>query len=217
MGNASGTAAGDYWIGEPLRVTVLDLAAYIGLVAVGFATANICIGLMIWGRYSPVRNWPHRRFDVFRIHRWTGYATLAFTLLHPLPLLFSAKPPFRLVDIAFPVWSPQQPLENTIGAAALYLFVLVIATSIYRIEIGRHLWKRFHYLTYAAAACLFIHGILTDPNLNHSTFDPLDGEKLFVEICLAIVVLAASWRMHYSHRKRLTQGLARIVRPAPAD
>ena len=204
-------------MGELPRVTVLDLAADIGLIAVGFATANLCIGLMIWGRYSPVRFWPHRRFDVFRVHRWTGYATLGFTLLHPLPLLLSSRPAFRWVDIAFPVWSPQQPLENTIGAGALYLFVIVVATSIYRIEIGRHLWKRFHYLTYAAAACLFIHGILTDPNLNHSRIDPFDAEKVFVELCLVIVIFAASWRLHYSRRKRQSQALAPIGRPAPAD
>lgn len=198
-------------------MTVLDLAAEIGLVAVGFATANICIGLMIWGRYSPVRNWPHRRFDVFRIHRWTGYATLGFTLLHPLPLLLSARPPFRILDIAFPVWSPQQPLENTIGAGALYLFIVVVATSIYRIEIGRHTWKRFHYLTYVAAGCLFVHGILTDPNLNHSRIDLLDGEKVFVEICLVIVVLAASWRLHYSRRKRLALRPVRLGEQAAAE
>lgn len=191
-------------------MTVLDLAADIGLVAVGFSTANICIGLMIWGRYSPVRNWPHRRFDVFRIHRWTGYATLGCTLAHPLPLLFSSRPSFRIVDVAFPIWSPQQPLENTIGAAALYLFLVVIATSIYRIEIGRHLWKRFHYLTYAAAACLFIHGILTDPNLNHAKIDSFDAEKVFVEICLIIVIAAASWRVRYSRKKRLALRPARL-------
>ncbi|HKW88465.1 MAG TPA: ferric reductase-like transmembrane domain-containing protein [Candidatus Acidoferrales bacterium] len=198
-------------------MTVLDVAADIGLVAVGFATANICIGLMIWGRYSPVRNWPHRRFDVFRIHRWTGYATLGFTLLHPLPLLLSARPAFRIVDIALPLWSPQQPVENTIGAAALYLFVLVIITSVYRIEIGRHLWKRFHYLTYAAAACLFLHGLLTDPNLNDSRIDWLDGEKVFVEICLLIVVVAGYWRLRYSRRKRLASRPARLGEVAAAD
>jgi predicted ferric reductase len=198
-------------------VTVLDLAADIGLVAVGSATANICIGLMIWGRYSPVRYWPHRRFDIFRIHRWTGYATLGLTLLHPLPLLFSSRPSFRFVDIAFPVWSPQQPLENTIGASALYLFIVIIATSIYRIEIGRHLWKRFHYLTYAAAGCLFIHGILTDPNLNNSKIDPLDAEKVFVEICLAIVILAACWRVRYSRMKRLAIRPVRLGEQAAAE
>lgn len=198
-------------------MTVLDLAAYIGLIAVGFATANICIGLLIWGRYSPVRQWPHRRFDVFRIHRWTGYATLGFTLLHPLPLLSSVRPTFRLVDIAFPVWSPQQPLENSIGAVALFLFVIVVATSIYRIQMGRHLWKRFHYLTYAAAACLFIHGILTDPSLNHSAVDMLDGEKVFVEICLAIVVVTASWRVRYSRKKRIAMRPVRFGEEPAAE
>ena len=36
------------------RVTVLDLSAYIGLIAVGLATANILIGLMIYFSHSPV-------------------------------------------------------------------------------------------------------------------------------------------------------------------
>ncbi|MHB8755425.1 MAG: ferric reductase-like transmembrane domain-containing protein [Candidatus Acidiferrales bacterium] len=191
-------------------MTPLDLSAYIGLVAVGFATTNILIGLMIFGRYSPVRYWPHRRFDVFRIHRWTGYATLAFTLAHPLPLLFNARPRFRAIDILFPLWSPRQPLQNTIGAAALYLFIVIVATSLYRIELGRHLWKRFHYLTYAAAACLFLHGILTDPNLNHSRINPLDAEKVFVEVCLAVVIAATIWRVRYARKKRQDNRAARL-------
>ncbi|HLW80761.1 MAG TPA: ferric reductase-like transmembrane domain-containing protein [Candidatus Acidoferrales bacterium] len=183
-------------------MTVLDLSAYIGLIAVGFATANILIGLMIFGRYSPVRYWPHRRFDIFRIHRWAGYGTLGFTVLHPLPLLWSAKPHFRAVDIVFPLCSPLQPTENMIGAAALYLFVVVVVTSLYRVELGRHLWKLFHYLTYGAAACLFAHGILTDPNLSGARVDYLDGGKIFVEICLAIVIGGSIWRVHYARKKQ---------------
>lgn len=184
-------------------MSVLDISAYIGLVAVGFATANILIGLMIFGRYSPVRYWPHRRFDVFRIHRWTGYATLAFTVLHPLPLLLNSRPAFRFLDIAFPLWSPLQPFENTIGAAALYLFAIVIITSLYRIQLGRHLWKLFHYLTYAAAAGLFAHGILTDPNLTGGPVDYLDGGKIFVEVCLLLIITGAVWRVRHARQKRL--------------
>ncbi|MGH9865259.1 MAG: ferric reductase-like transmembrane domain-containing protein [Candidatus Acidiferrales bacterium] len=198
-------------------MTVLDLSAYIGLVAVGFATANILIGLMIFGRYSPFRYWPHRRFDIFRIHRWTGYSTLGFTLLHPLPLLLNSKPHFRAIDILLPLWSPQQPLQNTIGAGALYLLVIIIATSLYRIEIGRHLWKLLHYLTYPAAACLFIHGILTDPNLSGSAVDYLDGGKVFVEICSVIIIAASAWRIHHSRKKRQAESVARLGQHAAAD
>jgi hypothetical protein len=182
-------------------VTILDFSAYIGLGAIFFATLNICIGLMIWGRYSPLRYWPHRSFDIFRLHRWSGYITLGATLLHPLPLLLSKQPAFRVLDIVLPLWSPQQPLENTIGAAALYLLVIIIVTSIYRIELGRKLWKRIHYLTYAAAAGLFTHGILTDPTLKPSPIDPFDGEKVYVEACLAIIIAGSAWRVWYARKK----------------
>jgi methionine sulfoxide reductase heme-binding subunit len=192
-------------------ISALDSSADVGLVAVVFATLNIGIGLLIWGRYSPWREWPHRRFDIFRLHRWTGYGTLTLTLLHPMPLLLSPRPVFRIVDVAFPVWSPQQPLENTLGAAALYLLVIVVVTSLYRIELGRRIWKRFHYLTYAAAAGIFIHGILTDPQLNHSRIDPLDGEKLLVESCLALVAAAAVWRLRHARRRRTARQRARSI------
>jgi predicted ferric reductase len=198
-------------------VTVLDLSAYVGLTAVGFATANILIGLMIFGRYSPVRYWPHRRFDIFRIHRWTGYGTLGLTLLHPLPLLLNGKPHFGVLDIAFPVWSPLQPLWNTIGAAALYLLLVIVITSVYRIELGRHLWKLFHYLTYVAAAGLFLHSILTDPYLTGGPVDYLDGGKVFVEICCLIIVAAWIWRIRFSRKRRLANRMARMGHPAAAD
>lgn len=198
-------------------MTVLDLSAYIGLTAVGFATANILIGLMIFGRYSPVRYWPHRRFDIFGLHRWTGYGTLGFTLAHPLPLLLSKKPIFRVVDIAFPVWSPLQPLENTVGAVALYLLVIIVITSLYRIELGRHLWKLFHYLTYIAAVGLFFHSILTDPNLTGGAVDYLDGGKVFVEICCAIIIAACIWRVWFGRKRRLAQRVASVGQPAAAD
>lgn len=198
-------------------MTVLDLSAYIGLTAVGFATANILIGLMIFGRYSPVRYWPHRRFDIFGLHRWTGYATLGFTLAHPLPLLLNGKPHFRVLDILFPVWSPLQALWNTIGAVALYLLVIIIVTSLYRIELGRRVWKLFHYLTYIAAAGLFVHSILTDPNLTGGAVDYLDGGKVFVEICCAIIVAGSVWRVRHSQKKRAAERLARFGQPAAAD
>jgi hypothetical protein len=81
-------------------ISALDLSADAGLVAVVLATLNIGIGLLIWGRYSPWREWPHRRFDILRLHRWTGYGTLTLTLFHPIPLLFARRPVFRIVDVA---------------------------------------------------------------------------------------------------------------------
>jgi len=184
-----------------------DLSADVGLVAVGAITANLLVGSLMAMRYSPWRYWPHRRFDIFQLHRWTGYSAFAFVILHPIPLLFSTIR-FRIVDIVYPVHSPSQPLENSIGAIALYSVLIVVLTSYFRLWLGRRLWKAFHFVIYAAALALFWHSIFTDPALKHTPLDPFDGEKVFIETCGALVVVAGILRWRYAMRKSRLQRTA---------
>lgn len=90
----------------------------------------------------------------------------------------------------------RQPLENTIGAIALYLIVIVVVTSYFRIRIGRRLWKAFHFSIYLAAAALFFHSLRTDPDLKNAPVHWLDGGKVFVEFCLMLIagMSLARWR-----------------------
>jgi predicted ferric reductase len=186
-------------------VTALDLSADIGLVAVGLATLNLLIGSLIAMRYSPWRYWPHHRFNVFRIHNWTGYLLLATCVAHPIALLFSSTAGFRIRDILYPVHSPSQPLDNTIGAIALYSLAVVVVTSYFRLRLGRRLWKSFHFVVYAAALALFWHSIFTDPNLKHSPADPFDAEKVFIEICGLTVIVCGLLRWRYGVKKRASK------------
>ncbi len=183
-------------------MSAIDLSGDIALVALFLLTANILLGLLISTRYSPVRNWPHRQFNIFQLHNWTGYIALFVAGLHPVVLLFSKTAGFRIKDILFPVWSPSQPLENTLGALAFYCLLIVVVTSYFRVELGRRTWKRLHYTAYAAAALFFTHGLLTDPHLKNSPLDPFDAEKVFVEVCLLIVLGSILARLRYALRKR---------------
>ena len=183
-------------------MTAIDLSADIGLVAVGLVTLNLALGLLIAMRYSPWRYWPHRRFNVFQIHNWTGYGVLAACILHPLVLLFSATTRFRIIDVLYPVHSPSQPLDNTIGAIALYCIAIVVVTSYFRVRLGRRLWKSFHFVIYAAAVALFWHSIFTDPNLKNTPLDPFDGEKLFIELCCLAIAAFGRLRGKHAARKR---------------
>jgi len=179
----------------------IELSADLGLVALCLVTLNICIGLLIAVRYSPLRSWPKRRLDVFRLHRWAAYLAIALILLHPIVLLFSRRIRFRLFDIVLPLWSPQQPLENTVGAFALYLLLAVLITSLVRLAMSRRMWKRFHFLVYPSAAALFIHGLLTDPTLSNKSVDWLDGEKVLVEACLLLTLTASIAALRYRQHK----------------
>ena len=187
----------------PMGLTVLDLSAYIGLAAVGAITLNMLLGLLMAFRYSPHRSWPHHRFNYFRFHNWTGYLALAVSILHPVILLFNENPHFRILDLVYPVHSPSQPLDNTIGAIALYLLAFVAITSYMRIRLGRHLWKSFHFSIYFAAAALFWHSLFTDPALKNAPVDWSDGGKLFVESCFLLIVAIGLLRLRLARRKAL--------------
>ncbi|HEY6384170.1 MAG TPA: ferric reductase-like transmembrane domain-containing protein [Candidatus Acidoferrum sp.] len=186
-----------------MNITILDLSAYLGLTAVAAITLNILLGVLMAFRYSPVRNWPHHRFNYFRLHNWTGYLALAVTLLHPIPLLLNKSPKFRVLDILYPIHSPQQPLENTIGAMALYVVAIMVITSYFRIQLGRRTWKAFHFTVYLGAIALFYHSLFTDPDLKGAPIDWLDGGKVFVEICTFVILVTILLRARHSRQKAL--------------
>jgi predicted ferric reductase len=186
-----------------MNITVLDLSAYLGLTAVGAITINMLLGVMMAFRYSPVRNWPHHRFNYFRLHNWTGYIALVVAILHPLALLLNKSPKFRVLDLIYPVASPQQPLENTIGAIAFYMVAIMVVTSYFRIQLGRRTWKAFHFTIYLGAVALFWHSLFTDSDLKGAPIDWLDGGKLFVEACALIILVTIILRARHARQKAL--------------
>jgi predicted ferric reductase len=181
-------------------MTLLDLCSYLGLGAVGAVTLNLLLGMLMSLRYSPMRHWPHRHVNLFALHRWTAYIAVVLTLTHPAVLLFLQAPRFGWMDVLWPIHSYLQPKLNLAGAGALYLVVLVVVSSLLRTQIGRPLWRGMHYLVFPCAVLLFLHSILTDPELKDGHPDFFDGGKIFIEISLLISVAATAVRIHLRGR-----------------
>jgi sulfoxide reductase heme-binding subunit YedZ len=184
--------------------TAVDVAGTIGLIAMVLLTLNILMGLLVSVNYNTRKQWPRRKLPVplFRIHNWTGYVAMSVAMLHPFTLLFVKSPRFGIGDVLLPLGSPGQRLYNNLGALAFYGFALVVVTSYLRPKLGYRPWKKLHYTAYFAAAMMFVHGTLIDQNLKGQTPDFLDGEKLLVEGCFAVVVAASVWRWRYGSEKR---------------
>jgi sulfoxide reductase heme-binding subunit YedZ len=182
-------------------MTAIDLSSFFGLGAITLLTLNILIGLLLSTKYNPVRSWPHRRVDTVTLHSWTAYAALALSLVHPVLILFSSTAHFHVVDIVYPLDAPRQPLVNTLGALALYLLIVVVATSYFRFEIGRRIWKPLHFATYGLFVLYAVHGLLTDPNLKDAPLDPLDAEKVYVELCILFVLIGTALRVRWHLRQ----------------
>jgi predicted ferric reductase len=176
-------------------MTILDLCAYLGLAAVGTATLNMLLGLLIALRYSPLRLWPHRHINIFRLHYWTAYIVLLLIVLHPAVLTLGSSTHFRWNDVLLPIDSPVQPGLNTVGAIGLYGLLIVIVTSIFRLQMARPLWKKLHLLVFPAFVLMFFHSLFADPLLSSGKADLLDGGKIFVEICFAIALATSAVRV----------------------
>ena len=186
-------------------MSAVDLSGTIALGAIGLLTANLLIGLLLSVGYNPVRQWPKRRIKLFTYHNWTGYVALATVAVHAGALLFSSDPRFSLADVIWPTTSPMQPKTTTLGAIALYLLAFAVLTSLKRVRaaLGRHWWKLFHWTTYAAAAVFFAHGILADPLLKGRAPDLIDAEKVYIEVCALLVIVATVLRIR--HRRSVTR------------
>lgn len=179
----------------------IELSNDAGLGAIGLLTANILLGLLITTHYSPVRHWPHRRINTVKIHNVVGWLALALSLVHPALLLLPSRVQFGVIDLFYPLDAPKQPWINTAGAVAVYCLILVLVTSYFRFRIGRRWWKRLHFATYLLFPLYAVHSILTDPALRDRSIDYLDGEKVYVELCVLGVALAIAARMEWQRRR----------------
>ena len=186
-------------------MSAVDLSGTIALGAIGLLTANLLLGLLLSVGYNPIRQWPKRRIKLFTFHNWTGYVALAAVVVHAGALLFSSDPRFSVADVLWPTTSPVQPGTTTVGAVGFYLLAFAVLTSLKRVRatIGRHWWKLFHWTTYASAAAFFTHGIIADPLLKGRPPDLIDAEKVYIEVCALLVIVATVLRIR--HRRSLTR------------
>ncbi|HKB14327.1 MAG TPA: ferric reductase-like transmembrane domain-containing protein [Vicinamibacterales bacterium] len=187
--------------------SAIDVSSVVGLIAIGIFTAQILLGLLLSVGYNPIRGWPRvRGLKLFTFHNWLAYIGLATAFVHPVILLASPTAGFRIFDLAVPIWSPTQPIPNTLGAIAFYLVTFVVATSYFRTAFAHHTWKLLHYTAYAAAAVFCVHGVWADPLLKNRPPDFIDAEKAYVEGCAMLIVAATIWRFRYAKRR------ARVLR-----
>src|SRR5436305_8986596 len=166
-------------------MTAVDLSAFAGLTAMVLLTLNILLGLLVTTNYNPVKQWPRRKAPIFKLHNWTAYVALCVVLMHPTLLLLSGTAKFKLLDVLWPLHSPHQRLYNVLGAVTFYSVAVVVVTSYFRPQLGSRTWKKLHWTAYFAAAVLFAHALLIDPDLKDRPPDLLDGEKVLGECCLA--------------------------------
>lgn len=141
--------------------TIWLLARASGLVAFGFLTLSVWLGLAMSTRLLG----PRRQKALFGWHRTLVWTALWMVVLHALSVLLDPVLHFGLPAVLVPFAAPWRPIGVAAGVTAGWL-TLVLALS-FRAKrwIGRRSWRLLHYASFAAFALFLGHALTVGTDL----------------------------------------------------
>jgi DMSO/TMAO reductase YedYZ heme-binding membrane subunit len=91
-----------------------------------------------------------------------------------------------------------------LGVISFIALLVVVITSqkIIKKKIGTTTWKSIHIISYGTGLLFMVHGLVMDPLLKDRPIDFLDPEKLLVELCALLLLLAFIYRYQYKLKNK---------------
>jgi DMSO/TMAO reductase YedYZ heme-binding membrane subunit len=136
----------------------LHLSRVAGLTAYVLLWLNVCLGL---GLKTSVSLPFLKRWRAVDLHQFTALLALAFLGLHIAVLVQLKQQPFSLPEVWIPVL---RSVEATLGITALYLIILVIATSYLRRHLNLLAWRTVHALSMVSYVLAVAHALMAGPD-----------------------------------------------------
>ena len=187
---------------------LLELSNYAGLASAVVLTINFFFGMLLATAYRGNRYWKKlpqgiQRWDINDIHNYTAYIAWVLVALHVLFLLLDKASRFTFIDALFPLNAPNQGLFVAFGTLSFYALTIVIITTQKSIKkkMSFRAWKNIHLISYGTAVLFVLHGIFMDPHLKNNQPDFFDGEKLLLEFCGLLLIVAFVLRYRYHIKK----------------
>jgi hypothetical protein len=179
--------------------TAWFLTRGLGVGALLLLTASVAFGVLTTARVKSAR-WP--RFVTAGLHRNLTLLAIGFVAMHVLTTLLDGYTTIGLKDAVIPFLSSYRPVWLGLGAIALDLLLILVATSLLRERIGFRLWRYIHWLAYASWPVALVHALGTGS-------DARIGWMRVVGVA-CIVVVAGATLTRFTLRSRLP-GPARVA------
>ena len=187
---------------------MLELSNYAGLASAVVLTINFFFGMLLATAYRANLYWKKlpqniQRLDINDIHNYTAYIAWGLVIMHVSFLLLDKASKFAFGDVLFPVNAPNQDLVVALGTLSFYALTVVIITTqkLIKKKMSFRAWKNIHLISYGTAVLFVLHGIFMDPHLNNAQPDFFDGEKLLLECCGLLLIIASVLRYRHHIKK----------------
>lgn len=145
------------WTWYIARATGLE--AYLLL----FAITVLGVGL-----YTQFIFYIFRSENALVFHKYLSVFTFVIVFAHIVALLMDEFMHFKWYEALIPFLSHFQNLYVSLGIIALYIFIIIMGTSLFLRDIYPRFWRKLHYLVYPLFILSFAHGVLVGTDTSFS-------------------------------------------------
>lgn len=187
----------------------IDISGALGLMAMVLLTLNIVLGILLSTAYKKTAFWQKlpekiKMLKIFDIHNYTAYLALLIVFLHFIIIPLDPSSKFNFSHLLNPLSAPHQPVFVLLGLLSFCALLLVIITTqkIIKSKIGLNTWRKIHVISYLTGLLFIVHGLVMDPLLKDRPIDFIDPEKLLVQLCALLLIIAFIYRYQYKSRNK---------------
>ena len=189
-------------------ISYLDLSGALGILACALLTLNFLMGMLLSVGYVKFAWWKKlpvylRELNLTELHNYTAYIAWIVVIAHAGLVVMDTTLGFSWLNIIWGLGAPKQPLFVWLGSLSMLGLLLIIITTqkIIKRSMGFRLWKNIHLLSYLLTILFFVHGIFMDPLLKDRSPDWLDAEKLVIELCAIVIIIATIIRIRFHFKQ----------------
>ena len=155
--------------------------------ASGMVAAVLLVASLVWGVLMATRALKpvDRPAWMLAMHRWFSGLAVTGVVIHIAALVADSYVHFGTKEILVPMASSWKPGAVTLGVVAMYLLVLVQATSLAMKRLPKRVWRGIHLSSYALTWLVFVHAGLAGTDVSNRVYQ-------VVALLLTIVAVTAA-------------------------
>ncbi len=162
----------------------------------GIVAYVLLLGSTLWGLFisaQVVKDWSPGVVSM-TLHSTISWLALIIGLIHALLLLFDYFA-YTVGDLFVPFTGPYRPEAVGLGTLAFWLIVIVTLSFPLKKRLGHKLWKRLHYVSYAAFVMVSAHSLFAGTEGTNL------GLRLLIGVGILLVALLLGIRIGKSHEQ----------------
>ena len=185
--------------------------------ASGMVAAILLVASLVWGVLMATRALKpvDRPAWMLAMHRWFSGLAVTGVVIHIAALVADSYVHFGAKEILVPMASSWKPGAVTLGVVAMYLLVLVQATSLAMKRLPKRVWRGIHMSSYVLTWLVFVHAGLAGTDVSNRVYQVVALLLTIVAVTAAVLRVTMGRASRRGGRGTATSVATPVAPPTP--